>query len=56
MTEPKPLILNLFEMACISHISHGLWSLPGNNRHRFDDLEPSGEAPRSVGTGHRSPG
>ena len=39
MTDPKPLILNLFEMACISHISHGLWSLPGNNRHRFDDLD-----------------
>ena len=39
MTDPKPLILNLFEMACISHISHGLWSLPGNNRHRFDELD-----------------
>ncbi len=39
MTEPKQLILNLFEMACISHISHGLWPLPGNNRHRFDELE-----------------
>lgn len=38
MTEKKPLILNLFEMACISHITHGLWSLPGNNRHRFDEL------------------
>lgn len=38
MTEPKPLILNLFEMACVSHISHGLWPLPGNNRHRFDEL------------------
>lgn len=39
MTDPKPLILNLFEMACISHISHGLWPLPGNNRHRFADIE-----------------
>ena len=39
MTEPKKLILNLFEMACISHISHGLWPLPGNNRHRFAELE-----------------
>lgn len=38
MSEPKQLILNLFEMACISHISHGLWPLPGNNRHRFDEL------------------
>ncbi|QEO14727.1 NtaA/DmoA family FMN-dependent monooxygenase [Agromyces intestinalis] len=38
MTDKKPLILNLFEMACISHITHGLWPLPGNNRHRFDEL------------------
>ncbi len=38
MAERKQLFLNLFEMACVSHITHGLWSLPGNNRHRFDDL------------------
>lgn len=38
MAEKKQLILNLFEMACISHITHGLWRLPGNNRHRFDEL------------------
>ncbi|GAA4423449.1 LLM class flavin-dependent oxidoreductase [Georgenia halophila] len=38
-TEPKKLILNLFEMACISHITHGLWPLPENNRHRFADLD-----------------
>ncbi|WP_210479246.1 LLM class flavin-dependent oxidoreductase [Naasia sp. SYSU D00948] len=38
MAERKQLFLNLFEMACVSHITHGLWSLPGNNRHRFGDL------------------
>lgn len=38
MTQKKQLFLNLFEMACISHITHGLWSLPENNRHRFDEL------------------
>jgi FMN-dependent oxidoreductase (nitrilotriacetate monooxygenase family) len=38
MTEPKKLILNLFEMNTVSHITHGLWTLPGNNRHRFGDL------------------
>lgn len=38
MTEPKKLILNLFEMNTVSHITHGLWPLPGNNRHRFGDL------------------
>ncbi len=39
MTEKKQLFLNLFEMACVSHITHGLWPLPGNNRHRFADLD-----------------
>jgi FMN-dependent oxidoreductase (nitrilotriacetate monooxygenase family) len=37
--EPKKLFLNLFEMACVSHITHGLWPLQGNNRHRFDEIE-----------------
>ena len=39
MTEPKKLILNLFEMNTVSHIKHGLWPLPGNNRHRFNEIE-----------------
>ncbi|GAH35823.1 unnamed protein product, partial [marine sediment metagenome] len=39
MTEPKQLFVNLFEMACVSHITHGLWPLPGNNRERFADLD-----------------
>lgn len=39
MPEPKKLILNLFEMNTVSHITHGLWTLPGNNRHRFGELE-----------------
>ena len=39
MTEPKKLILNLFEMNCVSHITHGLWTLEGNNRHRFNDID-----------------
>jgi FMN-dependent oxidoreductase (nitrilotriacetate monooxygenase family) len=39
MTERKKLILNLFEMNTVSHISHGLWPLPGNNRHRFNEVE-----------------
>ena len=37
-TEKKTLVLNLFEMNTVSHISHGLWSLPGNNRHRFNEI------------------
>lgn len=39
MTDPKRLILNLFEMNCVSHITHGLWRLPGNNRTHFNDIE-----------------
>lgn len=37
--DPKKLILNLFEMNTVSHITHGLWTLPGNNRHRYRDLD-----------------
>ena len=39
MSEPKQLFVNQFEMACVSHITHGLWPLPGNNRERFADLD-----------------
>ena len=39
MPEPKKLIVNLFEMACVSHITHGLWVLEGNNRHRTADID-----------------
>ncbi|WP_433342670.1 NtaA/DmoA family FMN-dependent monooxygenase [Streptomyces sp. CA-253872] len=35
----KRLVLNLFEMNCVSHITHGLWRLPDNNRERFNDIE-----------------
>ncbi|MFT3662220.1 MAG: NtaA/DmoA family FMN-dependent monooxygenase [Gordonia sp. (in: high G+C Gram-positive bacteria)] len=35
----KRLILNLFEMNCISHITHGLWRLPDNQRERVNDIE-----------------
>ncbi|MGN6127732.1 MAG: LLM class flavin-dependent oxidoreductase [Humibacter sp.] len=37
-SEPKKLFVNVFEMACVSHITHGLWRLPGNHRHRFHEL------------------
>jgi FMN-dependent oxidoreductase (nitrilotriacetate monooxygenase family) len=35
----KQLHVNLFEMNCVSHITHGLWVHPDNNRHRFNDLD-----------------
>ncbi len=34
----KQLHVNLFEMNCVSHIIHGLWVHPTNNRHRFNEL------------------
>lgn len=37
--EPKQLHVNLFEMNCVGHISHGLWVHEDNNRHRFNDIE-----------------
>lgn len=38
-TGKKRLVLNLFEMNCVSHITHGLWRLPDNSRERFNDIE-----------------
>lgn len=34
----KKLHVNLFEMNTVSHIVHGQWVHPTNNRHRFNDL------------------
>ncbi|MEV4627149.1 LLM class flavin-dependent oxidoreductase [Micromonospora sp. NPDC049523] len=35
----KKIHVNLFEMNCVGHISHGLWVHEDNNRHRFNDIE-----------------
>ena len=34
----KQICVNLFEMACVSHIMHGLWVHPDSQRHRFNEL------------------
>lgn len=34
----KTLHVNLFEMACVSHIVHGMWREECNNRHRFGEM------------------
>jgi FMN-dependent oxidoreductase (nitrilotriacetate monooxygenase family) len=31
--------INLFEMNCVSHITHGMWVHPDNTRHRFNEIE-----------------
>lgn len=51
MSDPKRLILNLFEMNCVSHITHGLWRLPGNSRTRFNDIEYWTELARLLESG-----
>lgn len=51
MTAKKRLILNLFEMNCVSHITHGLWRLPDNNRERFNDIEYWTELARLLESG-----
>src|SRR6202012_5354546 len=51
MTEKKRLILNLFEMNCVSHITHGLWRLPGNNRGRVHETGSWTELARLLESG-----
>ncbi|MFH5182629.1 LLM class flavin-dependent oxidoreductase [Paenibacillus sp. TAB 01] len=34
----KKLLLNLFDMNCVGHNSHGLWKHPDNERRRYNDL------------------
>jgi long-chain alkane monooxygenase len=36
---PKQIHVNLFEMNCVSHITHGMWVHPESNRERFNDIE-----------------
>ncbi len=38
MSDPKRLVVNLFEMNTPGHITHGLWRLPDNNRERYTDI------------------
>jgi FMN-dependent oxidoreductase (nitrilotriacetate monooxygenase family) len=38
MAKPqKRLYLNLFDMNCVGHNSHGLWKHPDNERHRYNE-------------------
>src|SRR5699024_12103525 len=46
---PRTLILKLFEMNGVGHLTHGLWRLPDNNRHRYTDLDYWTELARIAG-------
>ena len=34
----KHILLNAFDMNCVGHINHGLWTHPRDESHRFDQL------------------
>jgi alkanesulfonate monooxygenase SsuD/methylene tetrahydromethanopterin reductase-like flavin-dependent oxidoreductase (luciferase family) len=34
----KEIILNAFDMNCVGHINHGLWTHPRDESHRFNEL------------------
>lgn len=52
MTDKKTIILNLFEMNTVSHITHGLWTLPGNQRQRYRGLSYWTELAQILEDGH----
>ncbi|MCG2607508.1 LLM class flavin-dependent oxidoreductase [Acinetobacter sp. SM34] len=35
---PKKILLNAFDMNCVGHINHGLWTHPRDQSHRFNEL------------------
>ncbi|WP_163120795.1 LLM class flavin-dependent oxidoreductase [Acinetobacter portensis] len=37
-TAPKKILLNAFDMNCVGHINHGLWTHPRDESHRFNEL------------------
>lgn len=38
MSDPKPLVINLFELNTPGHITHGLWRQEGNRREHYKDI------------------
>lgn len=34
----KEILLNAFDMNCVGHINHGLWTHPRDESHRFNEL------------------
>ena len=37
-SQPKKILLNAFDMNCVGHINHGLWTHPRDESHRFNEL------------------
>ena len=37
-SQSKKILLNAFDMNCVGHINHGLWTHPRDQSHRFNEL------------------
>ena len=37
-SQSKKILLNAFDMNCVGHINHGLWTHPRDDSHRFNEL------------------
>ena len=37
-SQPKKILLNAFDMNCVGHINHGLWTHPRDESHHFNEL------------------
>ncbi|WOE32529.1 MULTISPECIES: LLM class flavin-dependent oxidoreductase [unclassified Acinetobacter] len=48
---PKKIILNAFDMNCVGHIHHGLWTHPRDESFRFNQLSYWTELAQSLETG-----
>ena len=38
ISQSKKILLNAFDMNCVGHINHGLWTHPRDESHRFNEL------------------
>jgi len=37
-SKAKEILLNAFDMNCVGHINHGLWTHPRDESHRFGSI------------------
>lgn len=47
----KQLLLNAFDMSCVGHINHGLWTHPRDESHRFNELSYWTDLAKTLETG-----
>lgn len=47
----KEILLNAFDMNCVGHINHGLWTHPRDESHRFNELSYWTEQAKTLESG-----